>query len=203
MLLSVPSVNAALLTYNYSGTIISVSDTTNILTGSGITSGSSTFTGSFTYDSKSPATFMTTDFANYLTGDLSLKFDDNINYFGAMAEIQVNNDSFFSDRFSSISQAPSVFETPAGDRANNFQIELIDNTNSVFSSTALPDSLNLSAFTTARVDVRSFYLDGTNYLITGSIDTLTEISSVPIPATIGLFGAGLMGLFGLARRRPR
>lgn len=171
------------------------------MAGSGISPESSIFTGSFTYNTTTPATFIGADFANYFTGNISLIIDGAINYSGATTEIQINNNSFFNDRFSSIIQTPSLFDTPPGDRANNVQFELLDNTDTAFSSITLPNSLNLSDFTSARVDIRSFNLDGKNYFITGSVDTLIETSNVPIPAAVGLFGAGLISLIGMARRR--
>jgi len=33
--------------------------------------------------------------------------------------------------------------------------------------------------------------------------TLTNISSVPVPAAVWLFGSGLLGLIGVARRKVR
>jgi hypothetical protein len=67
---------------------------------------------------------------------------------------------------------------------------------------ALPQSITLSDYTSATGSFSSFSLaDGPlGDPISFSIDTL-EIRAVPVPAAVWLFGSGLLGLVGVARRK--
>lgn len=60
-------------------------------------------------------------------------------------------------------------------------------------------------FTLAQADYAMFYIEetdatGTIYLATGF---LTSVAVVPIPSAAWLFGSGLIGLIGIARRKAR
>jgi hypothetical protein len=43
--------------------------------------------------------------------------------------------------------------------------------------------------------------DGEINFVTGYIDTFGEASAVPVAAAVWLFGSGLLGLVGIARRK--
>ena len=76
-----------------------------------------------------------------------------------------------------------------------FSINLADETGTAFSSVALPGNQapNLSSFNVNRWTLAF----GNGKTLVGSLDTL---KAVPLPATVLLFGAGLIGLVGLGAR---
>jgi len=75
-----------------------------------------------------------------------------------------------------------------------FDITLVDPTGSVFSSNALPtDAPSLFSFATNKW--RLVFAGG--QIVQGS---LTSLQAVPLPASMLLFGAGLVALIGLGAR---
>jgi hypothetical protein len=107
----------------------------------------------------------------------------------AAAEIQVDNDlPSFPDRFSIVSRASDgLTGSNGGLPVNFFFLSLNDSTNTAFSSSALPTSLQLSSFDSAGFGI--FFLD-TDSSIGGTITGIESASAVPGP----IVGAGLPGL---------
>ena len=82
-----------------------------------------------------------------------------------------------------------------GQTPSLFSINLVDETGTAFSSVSLPGSTPpaLSSFNVNRWSL----VFGNGAALVGSLDSL---KAVPLPATVILFGAGLIGLVGLVAR---
>lgn len=89
---------------------------------------------------------------------------------------------------------PTTFDsqTPA-----QFSITLISALNELFPNDHLEQTLNLSDFSTKEFRIL-FTESDHNHTVIGN---LTALAPVPVPAAVYLFGSGLIGLVGLARRR--
>lgn len=69
-----------------------------------------------------------------------------------------------------------------------------------FSSTSLPNTLDMTQAIPALTSMKlRFNVDDSVYY--GLDITSASISTVPVPATVWLFGSGLIGLIGIARRK--
>jgi len=83
-------------------------------------------------------------------------------------------------------------------------IELYDNTNTLFASVLSP---NANGFFGLTSDVAIDYVIIRNGIFPGGgndrffIDNLSADAVVPVPAAVWLFGSGLIGLIGIARRK--
>jgi hypothetical protein len=188
---------AATITVNFSGVVGSVSPG---LAGSFAIG--DVLTGSYTFEATTPprptsdATFAVYDAVTDVSFTLGT-------YSAATAgpapngEIQVDNDppSPFVDRYGLLSRVSDGLVGPAasGQPLGAFGFRLDDNTNTVFSTAlTLPTSVELSDFSSS-----AFFVFFGNELVDG---TLTSISSVPEPSTLGLTA---LGLAAMARRRQR
>ena len=79
-------------------------------------------------------------------------------------------------------------------------LRLGDSSGSVFSDTSLPLNLSLNDFDIRTLILRSGQPNDIKYQIDGEITALS-VSAVPIPAAVWLFGSGIIGLIGVARRK--
>lgn len=122
----------------------------------------------------------------------------------AGAEIQIDNDPGGGDhdRFSVVSRASQgLTGSNNGIPVNFFFMRLDDSTDTVFSSTALPTSLNFASFDSSGFGI---FFDNTDSSIGGHITGIQTPNAVPGP----MVGAGLPGIvaaFGgfLAWKRRR
>ena len=96
---------------------------------------------------------------------------------------------------------PAVYyEDPPNNPTNSYTAQLFGGSTSHFVEF---QTLETYAFSIGKEWMLNEFLHGTNFSRDGfyATMTLTEISSVPIPSTVWLFGSGLIGLVGIARRK--
>jgi len=191
---------AAVITVDFSGIINSVADGAGTLAGTGITAGTSTFSGSFSYDTATAASSLGTNIAGYPGGLFTVTIDGTYVLSDDPSVITITDDFGTSSRdgffIGSAGSAADRFDLPVTASYQYF-INLFDSTGSVFSSTALPNSLNLGQFDTAVFSIVEF---GGGYDIDGVIQSLA-VRSVPEPATLILLGFGLAGVGFMRRKR--
>jgi len=183
------SAEATILSFNYTGQIISNPD--------GIVSVGTGFSGSFSYDdglvgsSNSNGTL-------YSPVNFSLSIDGtDINFSGL---VNVDDNSTFTLPGNDVLQIGSAGIAPSpdlnGTLLQGITIDLVDSTQTTLSGEGLPLNINLVDWTSKLLVIRS--TESLN-LTFGSIDSL--VSAVPVPAAVWLFGSGLLGLAGMARRK--
>lgn len=187
--------------YSFSGTITGVTDPSGKLAGTGITAGTSSFTGEFSYDPGALAYASSADTASYLGVSFQVTIDGSFDLADSPPVVTIGNDLSIGDVFFIGSHnAIDTFELPLLD-VNEVFIDLIDSVGTLFGSTALPDSLAPADFDFLRFAIRA--IDQNNsaggYGIDGTIDTLTRVT-VPAPGALGLLLAGLAALATLRMR---
>jgi len=175
-----------------------------------------TMSGTFTYDTdtavsnfddSNPA-YTSTTYANAINNFTLSSYDPSsgfsLSISGNTGDILIRDGltSGVNDRFSIIN-APGTSNIPGYENII-FNSDLLFNTVTVFSSGALPSDASfwpgVSGTSWTNTDV---YVDtGTGYLETEyDINNLYDVASVPLPAAAWLFGSGLLGLVGMARRK--
>jgi hypothetical protein len=167
------------------------------------------FSGVFTYDTSKDGTEIGS-IKTYLNSPLFISASiNNFNWTNespASAFIDIyNDDSTYGDFFNYYGvNVNSNYSMGNG----HILVSLGDTTGSVFTSTSLPTSFDLSEFN-AGVGVFDFATypslkihrsgpEGDRYTMIGQI---TSISPVPEPSTLFLLGSGLLGLVGYGRKR--
>lgn len=124
--------------------------------------------------------------------------EDEINFFGYCCTSSPVEDHYV-DWFTIRLRDSNLFGRESS-HTNPFDSHELSEVLSVSSLAAFQDSTSDSLFF-------GMYLnnnDGEETAISGSITNYSaSISSVPIPATIWLFGSGLLGLFGIARNNAK
>lgn len=201
---------ATSITVTFSGVITGVSDSTDqgALSGSNLVAGTSTFTGSFTYDSAASASFQAPGIAVYPTGTLTMVVDGVHTFTAKSPSLTLRNDDpNFNDRIdvSAGNQANNTFPFVFNPNDNLFRFTLHDSSRTVFADESLPTSLALASFDPNRFDgifVRTD-LDRQNsklWTLSGAITSLQV--TVPEPSVSGLLLAalGLGGFAGVRRR---
>lgn len=199
-LLAAGTADALPITFDFAGSVTLIVDANNLLDGLGISTGSSTFSGSFKYE---PAALPIRTFpngANYHGGDLSAVVDGTFNYSHPGPQVsQVLNDhlildDFFSNSASSGFAPFTQFGTPVGTQINTMQLSFLDNSATAFSNVSLPSSLLLSDFNDPRFSVAASNRDGTFYRITGRVTSLSLAVTAPEPATFFLLLLAFVGI---------
>ena len=191
--------HASPVTVNWTGTITKNNGITGIELGDPIT-------GSFTYDSSTPASLTSFFFSRYDTnhsisftlGSLSGTFSgqdiavqDNV---GGVDRLSSQN------RFSGFSYSGDLFD---GIAPNQLFLTFFDSDASAFSSSALPTSLNPLDFdfanpTPSRFDVKSNGASEIEFITTGFTASPTI---VPVPAALPLLLTGIGAVAWLRRRK--
>ncbi len=128
--------------------------------------------------------------------DLGLNVGDTIS--GSTLKQDTNNDGSF-DRFTNVSSASPYSDTLM--QQSSLSAYYIDEGPAPLAATAL--SLGLG------YDIDGNFVGGTPFpgikglinIGSGNSLTVTSLSAVPVPAAVWLFGSGLIGLIGVARRK--
>ena len=201
---------AALVSYNFSGAITTASDP---LASFGISPGD-TFAGSFTYDtslsvvSSGPGNVLYEQPVPIAPSALSVTVN-GVQYAAANSSaplrIQVtNNAGGLQDQFVYHTVfAGSLVQPLSGSYPfSNMALSLHDSSGTVFSSTAIPSSLDLTDFDVAMFSINLSQDLGDPASETLFLGTITWLTSVPEPGSLMLMLTALP-LIGLARRRLR
>ena len=200
-LLETPQANAALVTYQFSGNI---SEVPGSLFTSGLAGGVGAngfnaglkLSGNYTVDTATAGMLPSGLPIQMYNGSVTnLNFTVG-NYAGTLKSGGTNLTTINNG-------TPNLYSVNLGVNGNLvkgqtpslFSINLVDETGTAFSSVSLPGSTPpaLSSFNVNRWSL----VFGNNAALVGSLDSL---KAVPLPATVILFGAGLIGLVGLGAR---
>ena len=123
------------------------------------------------------------------------------------ASIRVQNNAVSYDRYSLVTHIGygldgdilSLGEEPDVFTIDNFNLNLIDSSKSVLSSSLLPTPFpDVNAFDSKYMSIRLKDTNNDFHFLRWSVDSVT---TVPVPAALWLFGSGLLGLIGVARRK--
>jgi hypothetical protein len=194
-LVSARPTEAGIVTVNFSGTVTSIDDPSGYISGTNL---GDSFSGTLVYNSSAtvdlpganPAhyTFLpngTNPFVAPLGITLTVGSHTFSTLYTGLMQLTVQNDlasSNYPDAFG------AVADVKVGNTFSLAGFVLGDKTGTVFSSTALPTSLDLSQFTVGEVNLVSPSANGTNVFV-GTIN----LSSVPEPASMTLMALGVIG----------
>ncbi len=190
--------DAALVTYEFSGNISQVPGPLFTPGGAGANGFNSglKLSGTYTFETTTPGLLPSGLSTQMYSGSLS-NLQLSIGNYGASLSSGGTNLTLVS------TGGTSLYSVNAGVSGNLvkglapslFSINLADETGTAFSSVALPGKVapSLSSFNVNRWTL--VFSNGST--LVGSLDSL---KAVPLPATVLLFGAGLIGLVGLGAR---
>ncbi|MBX3237143.1 MAG: hypothetical protein KF814_13415 [Nitrospiraceae bacterium] len=190
--------DAALVTYEFSGNISQVPGALFTPGGAGANGFNSglKLSGTYTFETTTPGLLPSGFSTQMYNGSLS-NLQLSIGNYGASLNNSGTNLTMVS------TGGTSLYSVNAGVNGNLvkglapslFSINLADETGTAFSSVALPGNPgpSLSSFNVNRWTL--VFSNGST--LVGSLDSL---KAVPLPATVLLFGAGLIGLVGLGAR---
>ena len=209
------SANVNATTINFTGTLGFIEIDNGSTTYSGLTIGDS-FSGSFTYgDSSADASSIVTNppisadysftgapYGGTITGGsiTTIGTDSGV---GIGDNDGMGDDTFYINNLYGTSIPYETISDTWGTYSSNgtqaFGLDLYSFDTSIFSGLGF----QILPLTLGNSDIALFYIEeidtsGTTYLATG---ILTSITAVPVPAAVWLFGSGLIGLIGIARRK--
>jgi len=126
----------------------------------------------------------------------------------ALTDLDISVDNFsgqaltFSFDFAAMTDAITYAIAP-GEASASASVDMLDDLGAV-DIIATADSMNGNPATGTGNVVGYFdfvLLDGEFNLISGFVDSFGDAAAVPVPAAVWLFGSGLLGLVGIARRK--
>lgn len=188
-------INAATFAFGYSGTV----STSNH---SGISVGTS-FTGQISYaddllgSSSGPTVYFPINISLTIGGE-------TVNFFTAALGINdgppgggagFENWDYFN--FADFGTNPTI----VGEELDFFDFSSVDNTGMAIDSENLITSFDVLNSTFPRKILRLQFLNTVNGAPMEVIGNNVQLEPVPIPAAVWLFGSGLIGLIGVARRK--
>lgn len=196
--------SADAITYNYEGTLTSVADPDGILNVTGMTPISSTFNGSFTYDTVPLTNLPISDPADtrYDLTSFELTIDDTYFFITSGGTIALNdNTNTWGDLVNVIGDRNvATWNLPDIDLILP-QLIFSDLTKTLFDQgIIMPTPLQIDDFDSAELVFQAHQDGKTTAWVNGVI---TSITPVPVPHAIWLFGSGLTGLVGIARRKAQ
>ena len=209
--------NADLLQITFSGDIDIANDSGPLLGMTSI-SDTSSFAGKFTYDTETASTSSGPNWKAYPVKDFNITIDGYV--FGVNnPEAYITNDGLLSpsgnyDRLGAGGRLSDGLVLPfptSGVYLPDFLVamSLTDSTATAFNSFLLPNAVNLASFDAKFINFTSSYGDlagqlSYDFQIAGNIDNL-DVAPAPIPepATMLLFGTGLVGLVGSRLRKKK
>lgn len=212
-----PAAPAGVVTLNFSGTIRSVSDSTgqNILSIAAIAAGS-TFQGSVQYDTASVPVFSNASLGQYdtITSALTLTIDAFYTFSNIESDAFVRNNSgapFYDELvIRQGSTGGNSFPITFNASDNLLSLTLRDTTETAFSDTSLPNSLDLTDFSPysfSKIFIRSDLNRslGRLWTISGEITSLSgaSLAPVPEPTALAFWLLGGLALFAGRWRRGR
>lgn len=198
-ILNSQQVNAAPVSYGFSGTIANVSDPNGYLGGTGIVAGSSKFAGSFTYD---PANGLVrssigTELTSWTISQAQVSVDKKYTVAGDDKSILVANNSRLVFPVGPVGDALSVGATSSratfpssGDSAqswdSSWSLYFRDTSGTAFKSTSLPQQLSLSSFDSATFSLGAYYdpnraVQGVQVTLDGNVTKLYKLLPPPPP----------------------
>lgn len=209
---------AALVTYTFSGTVTKLNDPNNLLGGQ-VHIGDS-YSGTLVYDfSPSGHNLTPTRAIYYYEPTYAKNFSSPIGINAQVGGFAIKPDYFYGDMYAQVFNNAATNQGGIADAfiaAQDYNgpngqfesaVELDDTTASVFSSLALPTSLNTSSFNLGSFSYSQFQSNGVANvavpLFSGTINGLSMGSAVPEPASLLLLSGGLLGVGTWCRASTR
>lgn len=197
MVFLVNTVHAALVTGEFSGTISSVLDPSGLLGDSGITPGSSTFTGTFSYDSSTlpdgAGGYNNISVFCIIDGIAEFTVNAPEDQAIVMHTDNANGSDFllFTDTTERLTVALSTY------LLNKIEVSLSNENGISLASAGAPISIEEATANELEIFINKITEDQSGYSIKGIV---TSLKVVPVPGAVWLLASGLLGLIGVRRK---
>jgi hypothetical protein len=162
-------------------------------------------TGQITYDTSAAPDWVGADgkdaVYNYAVKSLAFKFDATGLEYKSDGDVSLTNihtptDIYYFSTLGFFTSNYALAGRPSG------SLDLADFSATALNSLSLPSQLSLAAFPSSSLSyVWAAPDQSVTLYVTANLDTLTNVSAIPEPATWSLFVIGAAALMGLARRR--